>query len=309
MAAPVVSVVLPSYNSGPALIDAVRSVLDQSIVDVECLVVDDGSTDQSIGELNQAVADSRLRVLSMKRNLGIAHALNRGIDEARGRFVARMDADDLSLPNRFETQIQALRAADAAICGSAVYRLSGDGIGASPWRKLPEGRVSVRAVGLFNPCFHPTLMFDRRRLQTIRYDPSYVPSEDWKLLYDAVHSGHTVINIDEPLLAYRVYDEVRKDETYSDFPEHLLRRIEVSLAITMGVDPSVALIDADRESAALRFAEFRTTGSVLLRIPRMLVLLRWSIFRHYFARSLRAKMHAMRQRMLKQPILQAKCQA
>ena len=104
---PLVSVVLPVYNGEAHLARAVGSILRQSFRDFELLVIDDGSTDAS-GAILAGVSDPRLRVLRQE-NLGLVAALNRGIAEARGEFLARMDHDDISLPRRLEWQIEWLR--------------------------------------------------------------------------------------------------------------------------------------------------------------------------------------------------------
>src|SRR5215468_4339999 len=118
---PLISVIMPVYNGGTYLAAAVDSIRDQTLGDFELLAIDDQSTDGSAAYLALASRqDARIRVVS-NPNKGLVEALNLGLSLARGEFVARMDADDLSLPTRFERQVAFLRQhADIAILGTAL---------------------------------------------------------------------------------------------------------------------------------------------------------------------------------------------
>jgi len=117
---PKISVLMPVYNGEKYLKEAIESVLHQTFSDFEFLILDDGSTDKS-AEIIQSYADSRIVFLQNEKNLGIVKTLNHGLDAARGEFVARMDADDVSLSERLKTQLQFLEAhGEFVLCGSAV---------------------------------------------------------------------------------------------------------------------------------------------------------------------------------------------
>jgi glycosyltransferase involved in cell wall biosynthesis len=124
---PVVSVVLPVYNGARTVGRAIDSILGQGLADLEVLVVNDGSTD-STADVLAARGDPRMRILTQE-NLGLVAALNRGIAAARGRYVARMDADDEALPQRLERQVAFLRssAAPPGSCILTARRGSGGG--------------------------------------------------------------------------------------------------------------------------------------------------------------------------------------
>jgi glycosyltransferase involved in cell wall biosynthesis len=125
---PAISVVIPVYNAARYLESAVASVQAQTFSDFEIIAVDDGSTDDSKAILTRiAASDTRLRVIS-RPNTGIVGALNDALTAARGEFVARMDADDLCLPNRFEKQVAFLRANPDCLCvGSAFLYIDSAG--------------------------------------------------------------------------------------------------------------------------------------------------------------------------------------
>ncbi len=129
--APLVSVLLAVSNGERYLRAALESVLRQTIPDFELLVVDDGSTDGTPGIL-ESIGDARLRVLVNADRQGLAASLNRGLEEARGRYIARLDADDVAFPTRLEQQLQRMvSGSPVAVVGSAVMELDAFGPGRS----------------------------------------------------------------------------------------------------------------------------------------------------------------------------------
>ncbi|MBA3382838.1 MAG: glycosyltransferase [Actinobacteria bacterium] len=204
-AAPLVSVLLAVSNGERHLREALASVLRQSVSDLELIVVDDGSTDATPKILSR-VGDARLRVLRNAERLGLAVSLNRGLDEARGRYVARLDADDIAFPRRLERQLQRMVSGSSiGVVGSAVLELDGSEPGAL--HVMPSGPVAVRWAALFSsPFFHPSVLVDREALEQhgLRYDSAYLESEDydlWTRLLAHVEGD----NLAEPLVLYRVH--------------------------------------------------------------------------------------------------------
>ena len=114
---PRVTVLMPVYNAAPHLLEAVNSILGGTFDDLELLAIDDGSTDES-EKILRSVVDSRLRVLRNPRNVGVIATLNTGLDLAEGHYIARMDADDVSMPDRLARQV-------AFMDGNAQIGLSG----------------------------------------------------------------------------------------------------------------------------------------------------------------------------------------
>ena len=137
---PDVSVLLPVYNGERYLAGALRSILLQTFPRYELIVVDDGSTDDTGGIL-KSHSDSRIRVVRHARNLGLVAALNTGLAASRGRFIARMDVDDISLPMRLERQVAFLsRNSHVGACGS--------------WFRASDGHKSFVGVGVEPPVCH-----------------------------------------------------------------------------------------------------------------------------------------------------------
>ncbi|MFT5919102.1 MAG: glycosyltransferase involved in cell wall biosynthesis, partial [Granulosicoccus sp.] len=115
---PLVTVLLPVYNAEKFLEQAIRSVLDQTFTEFEFLIINDGSTDRS-EEIIVSFNDSRIRYIKNETNLKLIKTLNKGIEFASGKYIARMDADDISLPTRFEQQVALLeKQPEIGVCGT-----------------------------------------------------------------------------------------------------------------------------------------------------------------------------------------------
>ncbi len=197
------SVVLAARDAAATIDEAARSVLGQTVVDLELVVVDDGSADGTADVLAR-LDDDRLRVVRNDSSLGLAGALNVGLDAARGRYIARMDADDLALPEWLEHVLGRIEAApEVAVVGTGMIDLAGRSLGTV--HRMPQGPRAVRWAALFSsPFFHSTVILDREVLDrhALRYDTSFGESEDYDLWARllAVAQGD---NMAEALVLYR----------------------------------------------------------------------------------------------------------
>jgi glycosyltransferase involved in cell wall biosynthesis/GT2 family glycosyltransferase len=204
---PLVSVLLAVHGDAGYLPFAVRSVLDQTVRDLELIVVDDASTDDTPAILS-ALSDTRLVVVTNDEQLGLAGSLNRGLERAGGRYVARLDADDIAFPDRLARQLTRIQSAPpAAAVGAAVIDVDAEG---NPGRmhRLPSGPTALRWHALFSsPFFHPTVLVDREVLDRhgLRYDPSYLESEDYDLWTRLFAAGGEGDNLQEALVLKRVH--------------------------------------------------------------------------------------------------------
>ncbi|CAN5177064.1 hypothetical protein BH20ACT13_BH20ACT13_13910 [soil metagenome] len=205
-AAPVVSVLLAVSNGERYLRAALASILRQTVSDLELVVVDDGSTDAT-GNILAAVDDPRLLVLRNEARLGLAASLNRGLDGARGRYVARLDADDVALPLRLERQLQRMVSGSSiAVVGSAVLDIDASGRPGA-LHLMPSDPVAVRWAALFSsPFFHPSVLVERAVLERhgLRYDSEHLESEDYDLWTRLLMHAEGD-NLPEPLVLYRVH--------------------------------------------------------------------------------------------------------
>jgi len=200
---PRVSVLLPVYNGERHLAQAVRSVLAQTFVDFELLAIDDGSTDRS-AEVLAGFSDPRLRVARFPENRGLVAALNFGMRESSSEFVARMDADDVCVPRRFERQVAFLAShPDIALCGSWT-RQFGDVSGIN---RLPAEARQIRARLFFEWAVdHPSTMMRRAFLErhALFYDEDYRYVEDFDFFIRAANCGN-LANLPEVLLFTRAH--------------------------------------------------------------------------------------------------------
>ena len=233
-ASPLVTVLLAVADGERYLPTALESILRQTLKDLELLVVDDGSTDATPAIL-EAVEDARLRVLRNEQRLGLAASLNRGLDEASARYIARLDADDVAMPRRLERQLERVQADPRiGILGTATLELDaasrpGD------LARMPSGTGAVRWAALFGaPFYHPTVLVDRDVLDRhgLRYDPTYLETEDYDL-WTRLLAHADGDNLSEPLLLYRVHvDQAsrRRRDLQRDFQLKVALREIASMA-------------------------------------------------------------------------------
>jgi glycosyltransferase involved in cell wall biosynthesis len=203
---PLVSVLLAAHDDASFLGEAIDSMLGQTLRDLELIVIDDASADATPALL-EAIADERLRVVRNEEQAGLAASLNHGLDLAGGRYVARLDADDVALPERLERQVERLRAEPGcAIVGSAIVDLDANGLPGAT-HVLPAGATPLRWHALFSsPFFHPTVLVDRELLEAhgLRYDPEYLESEDYDL-WTRLFAFADGTNLKAPLVLKRVH--------------------------------------------------------------------------------------------------------
>ncbi len=200
MTIPTISVILPAYNAERTIEAAVGSILRQTHTQLELLVVDDGSTDSTV-ELLRRFDDDRLSIIEGGGNQGLPKRLNQLLGLARGDFVARMDADDVAFPRRFEVQLEALERRHLDIIGSAIVVIDDDyrprGI-----RRSPTSHEDICAspwAGFYMP--HPTWLARTEKLVAFGYR-DFSLCEDQELLLRA-HRWLRLGNTEEVLLGYR----------------------------------------------------------------------------------------------------------
>lgn len=205
----IVSVILPVYNGAAFLEQAVESILSQTYRNFELLAIDDGSTDDSLAILNRfAAMDERVRVIS-RPNKGLTATLNEGLTLAKGTYIARMDADDIAYPTRFEAQVAHLDThPDVVVVGGQVSLMDGAGrsLGALP---LPCDHVTIdqrHMKGVVVVC-HPAVMMRASAARAIDgYDEKYEAAEDFDLWLRLAETGQ-IANLDCQVLHYRQHLE------------------------------------------------------------------------------------------------------
>jgi glycosyltransferase involved in cell wall biosynthesis len=206
---PLVSVVMAAFNAARFVGDALASLSGQTLPDLEVLVVDDGSTDATAEQVRLAARrDPRIRLLRLGRNRGQAAALNAGIGEARGRYLAILDADDEATPGRLADQVAAFeREPGLVLVGGAVSTWSEEhGAETGTWRYQRED-ASIRVRSLFKSEFISgamTLDRDLVERHRLRFDERLRLGADWALSHQAMRVGR-VANLPSIVMRYRVH--------------------------------------------------------------------------------------------------------
>lgn len=201
---PVVSVVMPVWNGEKYLVAAVDSILAQTFTDFELIVVDDGSTDDT-AKILKSYDDPRLRIEGLD-HAGIVVALNHGLAKARGNWIARQDADDISSPQRFAKQWQALNAQPQAVLSHTDVEYIGENSQAAGRARFPRSR-SFTALRLCYQCpiAHSTVMFNKAAAVAAGgYLPEERHAEDFSLWGRLLTRGE-FIGLPERLLQFRLH--------------------------------------------------------------------------------------------------------
>lgn len=204
-----VSIVIAAFNAEKHIGCAIRSVLDQTMSDVEVLVVDDGSSDQTAATVLEICRqDARVRLISLPRNAGQAAAINVGIELVRGRYLALLDADDFAPPDRLALQLNAFaQDPDLILVGGAVRTWCGsaDQLG-RVWQYACSDQ-RIRALSLFKAEFiNGAMMFDMHKLRAhrIRLNERLQFGADWEISLQAMQHGK-VINLPDVVMHYRIH--------------------------------------------------------------------------------------------------------
>ena len=201
-----ISVVMPVFNTTAAILkEAVESILSQTFQDFEFIIIDDGSTDDSSSYL-QSLQDERIKLIRNPENLGIVKSLNIGLCEAKGKYVARMDSDDIAFPMRFQKQFDYMENhPEVIVCGTNMeFFGAGSGITHNQIIDMDIYRIQML---FFNPGPpHPTVFLNCESLKQfqLKYDEELNYAEDYGLWTEASKHGQVYI-MEDVLLRYRLH--------------------------------------------------------------------------------------------------------
>ncbi len=202
-----VSVVMAVCNEPPAVVrTSIQSIMDQTYQNFELLIYDDSTDGATREAVDLFAGDGRVKVIREKERMGFAHALNLGLHEARGAYIARMDGDDISLPERLEKEASYLeRHKDVYVLGGQVDIIDESGRVVSE-RKYPLGGGKLFFFSAVrNPLAHPAVMMRRELVEEgFSYDESLEMSEDLDLWLRIMNHSHRIANLPDKVLAYRV---------------------------------------------------------------------------------------------------------
>jgi glycosyltransferase involved in cell wall biosynthesis len=207
MNVPAVSVILPAYNCEKYIAKAIESVLHQTFTDFELIIINDGSTDRT-GEIIKSFSDPRILYQFNNTKKGLVFTLNKGIDIARGRYIARMDGDDIALRERFEKQFNYLNKKDGVdLLATVVALINENGDPCGTW-KSDEMNISEddirKCLPKDNCIAHPTVMGKIEVFKKYKYNHTQSQSEDYDLWLRMICDGAIIHKLSEPLLQHRI---------------------------------------------------------------------------------------------------------
>lgn len=210
---PSVSVIMPVFNAGKYLRKAIESILQQTFTDFELIIVNDHSTDSS-DIIISSIKDERIIYLLHERNMGVVAAMNKGLELARGKYIAVMHADDIALPKRLEQQVSFLKNFPfvAVLAGKAIFIDNEDKETGFVW-KLDEKTSSferIKAAMRWQNCIsHPTVMMRSETAKKYKYSSSEMHKgfavEDYPLWLNILSDGYVIEKLREPVLLYRAH--------------------------------------------------------------------------------------------------------
>lgn len=199
------------YNSEKYLTKAIKSILKQTFTDFEFLIINDGSTDSS-RDIITSYTDSRIRLIDNESNIGLTKSLNKGIDLAQGKYIARMDADDISMPKRFEKQIAFMeKHPNIGVCGGWCSLINEKNIRPYGLWKTYESNDEIKSGLIFNTQFsHSTILIRKQQIDkyNLRYDENMYYAQDYAFSIDCALKKVESYNIQEILAKYRTYQRV-----------------------------------------------------------------------------------------------------
>lgn len=251
MVKPKLSVVMAVHNGLPYMEEAVDSILRQTFVDYEFIVVDDASTDGS-AEALAACRDGRLRLITNERNLGLTKSLNRALELSQGEYLARMDHDDLSLPLRLSAQVEFLDAnSEIDVLGTWAQTL-----GAQPeqiWR-YPLNDDEIRCELLFHSVLvHSSVVWRRSTFErhNLRYDPDIARAQDYDLWARAAPYVRFA-NLGRVLHRYRIHSQ-QVGAQHSAEQQSVADEVRRRQLVALGLEPSQRELDLHNDISTWRF--------------------------------------------------------
>lgn len=197
-----VSIIMPCYNSSKFIGDAIESVLAQTYQNWEILITDDCSSDNSIAVINEyAKRDSRVKLFMLEKNSGAAVARNKSIEEAKGRFIAFLDSDDMWTPQKLEKQLEFMRKKDCALSYTSIL-LCNEG-GEITGIEVAPHTHTFHQSWCDNKCGTSTAIYDTEKIGKVLM-PLIRKRQDWGLFMSILRTCKIAFGMKEPLAYYRM---------------------------------------------------------------------------------------------------------
>ncbi len=215
---PKVSVIMAVYNGEKYLREAIESILSQTFKDFEFIIVDDGSTDRTPDILKEyEKKDDRVKIITNSKNIGLTKSLNKAIKIAKGEYIARQDADDISLPERLEKQVEFMdKNRDIGLVGAFYYEIGENGSIVSK-KILPTKDTYLKKILIkYNPFFHSSIIIRRKVFSKVGlYDEKFKKAQDYELWF-RVARFYKLTNIPKFLIKRRYTKEMISQKNESE---------------------------------------------------------------------------------------------
>ncbi len=251
---PTVSVVIPVYNGERYVSQAIASILAQRFTDFELILIDDASTDRSM-EILRSHDDSRVRVVRNEVNQGLARTHNLGLDLAQGRYIAMLDHDDWSYPQRLAEQVSFLdQHDDHVLVGSWAEVMNAQGRTTRRRKRYPVSAEEIQAGLLFRCCiFHPSIMARTSVMREYRYTDGFAICDDFDL-FVRLAASHRLANLPSALVRHR-----RHESRTSERKVHLKKGENLAIFRAQLTELGVSFNDLDLERHFL-LGQMKTVG-------------------------------------------------
>lgn len=220
---------MAAYNSEETIGETISSILSQTIKDFELIIVNDKSTDNT-EKIIKSFKDKRIKLINNKKNIGLPSNLNKAIKVAKGKYIARMDADDIMLPERLETQLNFMEHNDYDIISGRAIKMDWNGkeIG---FMGEAMNNEEIQVSLLFGcPLVHPTIFGKTAVLKKNKYNPEFIKAQDYEL-WTRIKNKTKFFTIPELLIKYRLgkeSNEQKKREITTKFVEKIFARNKTS---------------------------------------------------------------------------------
>ena len=209
-----ITVLMSVYNTPREQLKlAIESILNQTYTEFEFLIIGDGIKKEDI-EFIKSYQDKRIKLEINNQNIGLIKSLNKGIKIARGKYLARMDTDDIAYPDRLEKQIKFMKKHSeyAIVSGRADFF---DESGIYGTSKI-YGEIQKKDVFKSNPCIHPTMLINKNVIQEIGGYPNFLRCEDYAMIMQMLASGKRIYVLEDILLKYRMDKQGYKKKKFKD---------------------------------------------------------------------------------------------
>lgn len=272
---PEITVFMAAYNAANFIEKSIESVLNQTFKDFELLIVNDGSTDNTVEIINH-FQDERIRLISNENNRGLTYTRNVALKEAKGKYIAVLDSDDIALPNRLEKQYKILQEnPDLGLCGSSAAVMDKRGNLTGELLTVSTGRENIKTTLLFKNTFvNSSVMFKANIFKEIGGYRDYAPAEDYDL-FIRISYKCAVENLDEILVQYRIHDNNISKEKFETaksqlkkIKENQLSKLQINASNNNLAETLFSILMLDFHS--YRFKDYLTLFTQLVKANKKL---------------------------------------